>query len=105
LDALEANSGVDTIQNLIYQKGDEIIKTPQALLQDQDKLPQLPYEYLNKHYRLERYLARPFLERERLLITPAWAALSLVHFVQSFRFIMQDGKENRPILFIKTSSI
>ena len=61
LDALEANSGVDTIQNLIYQKGDEIIKTPQAQLQDQDKLPQLPYEYLNKHYPLERYLGKTFL--------------------------------------------
>lgn len=61
LTALETNSGIESIQNLIFKKGDEIIKTQQAVLLDQDKLPQLPYEYLNKQYPLSRYLGKTFL--------------------------------------------
>jgi hypothetical protein len=39
LTALEQNAGVDSIQNLIFKKGTEIIKTPQA--PDGQDLPQL----------------------------------------------------------------
>ncbi|HET6542746.1 MAG TPA: hypothetical protein VFG46_19800, partial [Chryseolinea sp.] len=35
LTALETNSTVDTIQNLIFRRGDNIVKTPQAALLDQ----------------------------------------------------------------------
>ncbi|MBA4058705.1 MAG: radical SAM protein, partial [Marivirga sp.] len=61
LTALEDKSGIDSIQNLIFKKGEEIVKTHQAALMDQDKLPQLPYEYLNQHYPLSRYLGKTFL--------------------------------------------
>lgn len=61
LNALEANSSFHDIQNLIFKRGDEIVKTSAAALMDQDKLPQLPYEYLNKLYPLTRYLGKTFL--------------------------------------------
>jgi anaerobic magnesium-protoporphyrin IX monomethyl ester cyclase len=61
LHALETNSPVDDIKNLIYKKDNDIIKTSQAALGDQDKLPQLPYDYLNKLYPLSRYLGKTFL--------------------------------------------
>lgn len=61
LQALETNSSIDEIKNLIYKKDGEIIKTSQAALGDQDKLPQLPYEYLHQHYPLSRYLGKTFL--------------------------------------------
>ncbi|MFM9840629.1 MAG: B12-binding domain-containing radical SAM protein [Cyclobacteriaceae bacterium] len=61
LNALETHSSVDAIQNLIFKRGEEIVKTPMAVLMDQDTLPQLPYEYLNKLYPLSRYLGKTFL--------------------------------------------
>lgn len=61
LNALEAGSSVNEIKNLIFKQGDEIIKTPQAVLLDQDTLPQLPYSYLEKYYPLSRYLGKTFL--------------------------------------------
>jgi len=61
LNALETNSPIEEIKNLIYKKNNDIVKTPQAVLGDQDKLPQLPYEYLNKQYPLSRYLGKTFL--------------------------------------------
>src|SRR5687768_5972579 len=53
LDALIHNQPFEQIKNLIYKKGNEIIKTPQEPLLDQDKLPQLPYETLNSFYPLK----------------------------------------------------
>jgi anaerobic magnesium-protoporphyrin IX monomethyl ester cyclase len=61
LNALETNSPVDSIQNLIYKRGNEIIKTPQANLVDQDTLPQLPYDFLHQFYPLSGYLGKTFL--------------------------------------------
>jgi anaerobic magnesium-protoporphyrin IX monomethyl ester cyclase len=61
LDALENKSSVDHIQNLVYKKNEEVIKTLSAPLQDQDTLPQLPYEKLNSFYPLEKYLGKTFL--------------------------------------------
>ncbi len=61
LAALENNSDVSSIQNLIYHKGGEIVKTPQAILMDQDSLPQLPYEFLNQFYPIKNYLGKTFL--------------------------------------------
>jgi anaerobic magnesium-protoporphyrin IX monomethyl ester cyclase len=61
LDALEKNTSIDPIQNLIFKRAGEIIKTSQAPLMDQDKLPQLPYDYLNKLYPLSNYFGKTFL--------------------------------------------
>ncbi len=61
LDALEKKVSFEGIQNLIFKRGEEIVKTPLAALQDQDKLPQLPYEYLHQLYPLQRYLGKTFL--------------------------------------------
>ncbi len=61
LTALESKTSFHAIQNLIFKEGDQIIKTSQAQLGDQDKLPQLPYEFLNQLYPLSRYLGKTFL--------------------------------------------
>lgn len=58
---LEKKSSVSHIRNLIYRNGNEVIKTPQAPLIDQDILPQLPYEKLNTFYPLSNYLGKTFL--------------------------------------------
>ena len=61
LAALENNLDISSIQNLIYCKNQEIIKTPMASLMDQDTLPQLPYKFLNQFYPLKNYLGKTFL--------------------------------------------
>jgi anaerobic magnesium-protoporphyrin IX monomethyl ester cyclase len=61
LTSLERNLPIDHLQNLIYRRGNEIVKTQQAALGDQDKLPQLPYEYLHSFYPLKKYLGKTFL--------------------------------------------
>src|SRR5258706_14472001 len=61
LEALEKKESVESIQNLIFTKGDEVIKTPLAPLADPDVLPQLPYAYLNQLYPIKRYLGKTFL--------------------------------------------
>src|SRR5574338_34723 len=59
--ALETNSDYSTIENLIYKKDNEIIKTRKSDLFDQDLLAPLPYEYLNSFYPIEKYLGKTFL--------------------------------------------
>jgi anaerobic magnesium-protoporphyrin IX monomethyl ester cyclase len=61
LAALETDGDIESIQNLIFKKNNEITKTPIAPLMDQDLLPQLPYETLDKFYPLKRYLGKTFL--------------------------------------------
>jgi anaerobic magnesium-protoporphyrin IX monomethyl ester cyclase len=61
LQAIENKTSTHAINNLIFKDGSEIVKTPQAALGDQDKLPQLPYEYLNELYPLSGYLGKTFL--------------------------------------------
>jgi anaerobic magnesium-protoporphyrin IX monomethyl ester cyclase len=61
LEALEKKTSISEIPNLIYKEKEEIIKTIQAPLIDQDKLPQLPYEYLNQFYPLSKYFGKTFL--------------------------------------------
>jgi anaerobic magnesium-protoporphyrin IX monomethyl ester cyclase len=61
LEALENDRPVSDIQNLIYKTPTGPVKTPLAALQDQDKLPQLPYDTLNKFYPLRNYLGKTFL--------------------------------------------
>lgn len=61
LEAIEHGLPAHAIQNLIFKDGDAIVKTQKAALGDQDKLPQLPYEFLNTLYPLQRYLGKTFL--------------------------------------------
>ncbi|MCI5055404.1 MAG: B12-binding domain-containing radical SAM protein, partial [Flavobacteriales bacterium] len=63
LDAIESNDldRLNDIENLIFKKSNEVVKTKKQTLLDQDKLPALPYKYLNEHYHLDNYLARTFL--------------------------------------------
>ncbi|HEY8511513.1 MAG TPA: radical SAM protein [Cyclobacteriaceae bacterium] len=62
LHALEHDkSAIPFIHNLIFKKDGAVIKTPLAPLVDQDQLPPLPYDYLNRFYPLKRYLGRTFL--------------------------------------------
>jgi radical SAM superfamily enzyme YgiQ (UPF0313 family) len=61
LSALENNRPYDQINNLIYKKGDEIIRTKKDELYNQDELPTLPYEKLNSFYPVQRYLGKTYL--------------------------------------------
>lgn len=61
LAALESNEPVDAIQNLIYKKDGTVLHTSKAPLMDQDLLPQLPYETLNRFYPIKKYLGKTFL--------------------------------------------
>ena len=59
--ALNYNFDFKSIQNLIFKIGNDIVKTPQAALVDQDKLPKLPYDHLSNFYPLRKYLGKTFL--------------------------------------------
>jgi anaerobic magnesium-protoporphyrin IX monomethyl ester cyclase len=61
LNAIENQRSVHGINNLIFKESNNIVKTAQAPLLDQDKLPQLPYNFLNETYPLSNYLGRTFL--------------------------------------------
>ncbi len=63
LTALQAGTPCEEIDNLIFFRDGRVIKNKQAVLADQDTLPQLPYEYLNKLYPLKNYLGKTFLGR------------------------------------------
>jgi len=66
LDALESGSDVGKIQNLIYRKDGQIVKTMTEALVDQDSLPPFPYEKLNDFYPLRNYLGKTFLGNRTL---------------------------------------
>jgi anaerobic magnesium-protoporphyrin IX monomethyl ester cyclase len=61
LAALENDQSYELINNLIYKKGDEIIRTKKDELYNQDELPPLPYEKLNSFYAVQRYLGKTYL--------------------------------------------
>ncbi len=64
INALENNdySKINEIKNLIYlDSNGEIIQTKKEQLLDQDSLPPLPYQHLNKFYDLKHYLSKTFL--------------------------------------------
>ena len=61
LNAFENNLPIDTINNIIYEKDNELIITPKEPLPEQDNLPDLPYEKLNRFYSLQRYLGKSYL--------------------------------------------
>lgn len=55
------NQNLADIKNLIYLKNGEINKTAKEPIPDQDALPLLPYEKLNKTYPIKNYLKKSFL--------------------------------------------
>ncbi|HET7899110.1 MAG TPA: radical SAM protein, partial [Flavisolibacter sp.] len=61
LQALETNSAYENISNLMYRKGEEIVRTRKDELYDQDDLPPLPYENLRQFYPLKKYLGKTYL--------------------------------------------
>ncbi len=61
LDALTTRKPLESISNLIFRKGNDVIKTAKAALQDQDLLPQLPYTSLDQFYPIRHYLGKTFL--------------------------------------------
>jgi radical SAM superfamily enzyme YgiQ (UPF0313 family) len=66
IDALENNKPYELIKSLIYKSGDNIIKTVKADLIEQDTLPPLPYDKLNKLYPIEKYLGKTYLGNKTL---------------------------------------
>jgi anaerobic magnesium-protoporphyrin IX monomethyl ester cyclase len=59
--AFETGTALDDIENLVFKKDGQIVRTKKANLYDQDSLPRLPYEKLNSFYSLDQYLGKTFL--------------------------------------------
>jgi len=66
IDALENNKPYELIKNLIYKSGDAIMKTMKDDLIEQDTLPPLPYDKLNKTYSIDWYLGKTYLGKKTL---------------------------------------
>ena len=67
LNALEKGLPFELIPNLIFKSSDgKIIQTIKEQLLDQDALPNLPYEYLNEFYPIEKYLCNTYLGKKTL---------------------------------------
>ena len=65
IQALENHQPYELIKNLIYRQGEEVIKNAKEDLIDQDELPPLPYEKLNRFYAIDQYyLGRTYLGRK-----------------------------------------
>jgi radical SAM superfamily enzyme YgiQ (UPF0313 family) len=67
LEALQQGTPYEFIPNLVWKtpQGD-VIKNAKAALADQDALPALPYDFLDRFYPLHRYLPPTFLGRRTL---------------------------------------
>ncbi len=61
LNAIENDSPVREIPNLIFKEDNSIVKTKKDELYDQDSLPDLPYEKLNSFYPMKKYIGKTFL--------------------------------------------
>ncbi|MBK8502400.1 MAG: radical SAM protein [Saprospiraceae bacterium] len=60
--ALENNQPYDFLKNLIYRNFDgKVIKTQKEELIDQDELPELPYDLLDRQYSISGYLKKTHL--------------------------------------------
>jgi anaerobic magnesium-protoporphyrin IX monomethyl ester cyclase len=66
IDALETNKPYELIKNLIYKSGDQIIKNAKEDLIEQDTLPPLPYDKLNRIYPIDKYLGKTYLGNRTL---------------------------------------
>ncbi|HZX72894.1 MAG TPA: radical SAM protein [Cyclobacteriaceae bacterium] len=61
LKAITNNESLDDIENLVYLREGNIVKTKKASLYDQDTLPALPYDKLASFYSMEGFLGKTFL--------------------------------------------
>ncbi|MEO5570640.1 MAG: radical SAM protein [Bacteroidia bacterium] len=61
LNAIDNNLNFNSINNLIFKSGEEIIINKKDEIYDQDVLPPLPYERLNSFYTFEKYLGKTYL--------------------------------------------
>lgn len=61
MNAIESNSGLHHIPNLIFKENDKIITTKKDELYDQDELPPLPYEKLSSFYPMRKYIGKTVL--------------------------------------------
>lgn len=67
LQALESSTPYEFIPNLIWKTPEgDIIKNSKEGLLDQDMLPQLPYDFLDSFYPMQRYLNKTFLGEKTL---------------------------------------
>jgi anaerobic magnesium-protoporphyrin IX monomethyl ester cyclase len=64
--ALLENTSLHDIENLVYIKDGQIVKTKKAALYDQDELPDLPYDKLNSFYPLNELLGKTFLGKKTI---------------------------------------
>ncbi|MDR3681796.1 MAG: radical SAM protein [Flavipsychrobacter sp.] len=64
IDALENNAPYELIKNLIFKSGDTILKTIKEDLIEQDDLPPLPYDKLDKLYPIPKYLGKTYLGKK-----------------------------------------
>ncbi len=61
LSAFENTLLLDEIPNIIFKKGNDIVKTKKDPIYELDELPVFPYEKLNGFYSLTGYLGRTYL--------------------------------------------
>jgi len=67
IDALEKDQPYEFIRNLVYKGPDgRIFKTAKEDLIDQDALPPLPYDKLNKFYPISKFLGKTYLGKKTL---------------------------------------
>jgi len=67
IDALENNEPYELIRNLIYTANGDIIKNPKESLIEQDTLPALPYDKIDRFYSIrEKYLGKTYLGNKTL---------------------------------------
>lgn len=66
IDALENNQPYELIKNLVYRSGEQVIKNQKEGLIDQDELPPLPYDKLDRFYSMEKYLGKTYLGNKTL---------------------------------------
>jgi len=67
IDALEHGRPFEFIKNIIYKAGTEMVKTPKEDLFEQETLPPLPYDKINRFYDIGRhYLGKTYLGEKTL---------------------------------------
>lgn len=67
LEALEKQTPYEFIPNVVWKTPEgRVVKNSKESLLDPDALPQLPYDYLDGFYPMQRYLCRTFLGRRTL---------------------------------------
>lgn len=61
MDAINSNTSLHHIPNLIFKENNAIVKTKKDELYDQDLLAPLPYEKLNSFYPMRKYIGKSVL--------------------------------------------